>query len=70
MMKKFCRVLVAIAIIGVGIGFYRGWFVVSSHRETESNKVDVNLTMDPDKVQADAESVKTKAQELTGQVKD
>ena len=54
----------------VGPGFYRGWFVLSSHsRDTGSHKVDVNLTVDPDKMKEDAESVKDKANELTGRDK-
>lgn len=64
-MKKLGRILVAIAIIGIGIGFYRGWFVLSSSRTPSSNKVDVNLTVDPDQVKADAAAVKDKAEELT-----
>ena len=50
----------------VSIGFYRGWFTVSGGREAVSHKIDVNLTVDTDKVKADAETVKHKATELTG----
>lgn len=66
-MKRFCSLLTLLTVIVVSVGFYRGWFSVSGSREAVSHKVDVNLTVDPDKVREDAETVKDKAQELTGQ---
>ena len=69
-MKRLGAVLAAIAIIVVGLGFYRGWFAVSrSASDAESNKVNINLAADPDKMKQDAEMVKDKATELTGRVK-
>ena len=58
--------MIVLAVIVVGLGFYRGWFTVSGNREAVSHKVDVNLTVDPDKVKEDAQTVKDKATELTG----
>jgi len=58
------KVLFVLLLCVVGIGLYRGWFVLTSHSRDESNKVDVNLTMDPDKAKEDAEKVKDKATEL------
>ena len=66
-MKRFRSWLMVLAIIVIGLGFYRGWFTMSGGREPVSHKVDVNLTVDTDKVKADAETVKDKATELTGQ---
>jgi hypothetical protein len=52
----------------VGFGFYRGWFTLSSpSRDTDTNKVNVNLQVDRDKMKEDAETVKKKTTELTGQ---
>ncbi|TXT22134.1 MAG: hypothetical protein FD138_3711 [Planctomycetota bacterium] len=65
-MKKICSLLTLLTVIVVSVGFYRGWFAVSDSREAVSHKVDVNLTVDPDKVKEDAETVKDKAAELTG----
>jgi hypothetical protein len=48
-------VVILITIVVGGLGFYRGWFVLSSGRHSGSNKVDVNLSVDPDQVKADAE---------------
>jgi hypothetical protein len=65
-MRRFRSWLIVLTIIVVGLGFYRGWFSVSGGREAVSHKVDVNLSVDTDKVKADAESVKDKAKDLTG----
>jgi hypothetical protein len=63
----FVKVLVVFVLCVVGFGFYRGWFALSSpSRDTESNKVNINLSMDGDKVKEDAETVKDKTAELTG----
>ena len=69
-MKRFCSLLIVLVIGVAGIGFYRGWFTVSESREAVSHKVDVHVTVDPDKVKADAQTVKDKASELTGEVKE
>jgi hypothetical protein len=67
----FVKVLAVLVLCVVGFGFYRGWFVLSSPgRGTESNKVNVNLSMDGDKVKEDAETVKDKTVELTGKATD
>lgn len=67
-MKRLRLWLLVLSIIVVSLGFYRGWFSVSGGREAVSHKVDVNLSLDPDKLKADAETVKHKATELTGKV--
>jgi hypothetical protein len=69
-MNRFLITAVLVLLVGlVGVGFYRGWFTVSSRSpEAGSNKVNVNLTMDRDKMQEDAQTVKNQATELTGKV--
>lgn len=65
-LKTVFVVLVVLALCNVGVGFYQGWWVMSTHRDGDgSNKVDVNLTMDPDQAKADAEVLKAKARNLT-----
>ncbi len=59
-MKRFYGFLLLVAIIVVSLGFYRGWFTLSSGRESLSNKVDVNLSVDPDRIRQDAETLKEK----------
>jgi len=66
-MKKILFVLLLVVVV---VGFYRGWFVLKSHSRDESNKVDVNLTMDPDKAKEDAEKMKDKATELGDRASD
>ena len=67
-MNRLFAFLIVLVICVAGIGFYRSWFTVSRQSpDGESHKVDINVTVDPDKVKADAETVKDKAAELTGQ---
>lgn len=58
-MKKFCTLLTLLVIIVIAFGFYRGWFAVSGGREDAGEKVDVKLTVDTEKVKADAGLLKT-----------
>ena len=68
-MKKLSAVLIAIAILVVGLGFYRGWFAFSRPvPEAGSNQVNINLATDPDKMKQDAKLVTDKATERTGGV--
>jgi hypothetical protein len=67
MNRTVVAVLLVLLVGVVALGFYRGWFGLSSRSpEAGSNKVNVNLTVDRDKMQEDAEAVKSRAAELTG----
>jgi hypothetical protein len=67
MNRSIISVLFVLIICVVAVGFYRGWFTLSRGSPAAgSNKVNVNLTLDKDKVQEDVEMVKNKATELTG----
>lgn len=69
-MKVF-GVLFLLLVLAGGIGFYRGWFSMNSDQgNSDSRNVDVNLTMDREKIDADADTVKDNVQELTGKAKD
>ena len=60
-MKKLFPALTVLLILVVGLGFYRGWFALSrSPSGAGSNKVNVNLTVDPDKMKADTKMVEEK----------
>ena len=68
-MRTLRAVLIVLAILVIGLGFYRGWFALSRPApDAGSNKVNINLATDPDKMKEDAETVKNKATELTGKV--
>ena len=70
-MKKLSAVLIAIAVLVVGLGFYRGWFAFSRPApDAGSNNVNINLATDTDKMKSDARMVSDKATELTGGVTD
>ena len=61
------KVLVVLVLCVVGLGFYQGWFVLSSNNSPSGdNKMDVNLTVDPDKAKEDANAVGAKIRDLTG----
>ena len=66
-MKKITlfKMLVVLVLCFVGVGFYRGWFVLSSHGSSEGNKANVNLAVDPEKAKEDVRSVEAKARGLT-----
>ena len=65
-MKRVFRLLIVVVILIGAIGFYRGWFTLSSPKANDgSDNVNVNLTMDADKIRADAKTVKKKSAELT-----
>jgi hypothetical protein len=69
-MKRAVVVLFVLVLGVVAFGFYRGWFAFSSHDADDgTNKVNVNLTVDRDKMQEDAETVKQKTTELTDKAK-
>jgi len=53
-MKRLILVVMVLLVCVVGFGFYRGWFSLSSsHAGTGSDKVNISLTVDPDKMKAD-----------------
>ena len=68
MKRAFWKLLLILTLCVVGFGFYQGWFIVSRHdRDTQDNKVDVTLTVDPNRVKDDATKVKEKTTELVGE---
>jgi len=69
MNRTIMSVLFVLLVGVVALGFYRGWFALSSsHPDIGSDKVNVNLTVDRGKMQEDAAAVKNKATHLTGNV--
>lgn len=68
-MKKIGATLVALVMLGIALGFYRGWFVLSKPAaEAGSSKVSINLATDPGLIKQDVQTAKDKATELTGGV--
>ncbi len=69
-MKRGYSWSIVLLLIIVVVGFSRSWFTLSGSREAVGRKLDVHLTVDPDKVNQDAQTVKEKAKELTGKKSD
>ena len=70
-MKKLLTGLAILAVVAVGVGFYRGWFALSRPAtDSVSGKVNVNLATDVGKMKQDAKRLKDKATDLTSGVKD
>jgi hypothetical protein len=68
---KMMKTIVVLGLCVAGLGYYRGWFTLSSHgRDAESNKAEVKLTVDPDKVKEDVGKVKEKTTELGNEARD
>jgi hypothetical protein len=63
MMKRFLIVLVLLVAVVVGLGFYLGWWRLS----TEGAPA---VTVDQEKIKADGERAKKKAQELEQKAKE
>jgi len=70
-MFSLIRTLFVLALCLVGIGIYRGWFSLSSaSRDPQTNKVNISVSVDANRVKADAQKVKAKlAQEVAQRVR-
>jgi hypothetical protein len=62
-------VIAVLLVIGVvALGYYRDWFKVTT--ANDSKAVNVNVTVDKEKVKADEEKAKQKLKEVGGEIKD
>ena len=69
-MKRNLFKVFLVLLLGIGgLGLTRGWFVLTSYRHVEDQKVDIKLTVDPDKVKEDAGKAQTKLKELTAKAR-
>jgi hypothetical protein len=69
-MRKLFGILIVIAIFAICLGFYRGWFTLStSNPDADSDKTKVDVTVDRGKINEDAKAVKEKTTELTDRAK-
>jgi hypothetical protein len=59
---RFLIALILIAAGVAGVGFYRGWFHVTS--DTSTGERSVTVTVDEDKIQQDKNEAQKKAQNL------
>ena len=59
-MKTLVFVVVLLLVGIVGVGFYRGWFQLST--DTANQKPSATITVDKDKIHADEQKAKDKVQ--------
>jgi hypothetical protein len=67
-MRGLMFVCVLLAAGVVGLGFYQGWFHLST--DSADDKSNVTFTMDQDKFKKDEEKAKEKIQDLGHQAKE
>jgi hypothetical protein len=67
-MKALLVVVVLLLISIAGVGFYRGWFHLSTN--STDQKPSATITVDNDKIRADEEKAKETVQGLGQEVKE
>ncbi len=67
-MKRFLIFLALVVVCIAGVGFYRGWFQVTS--ETANDQRNVTFSADATKIKADEKKVAQKINGLGNHVKD
>ena len=68
-MRAFLVVVVLLLVGTAGLGFYRGWFQLSSDTDNADHKVNTTFTVDEDRIREDKEKVQEfghQAKERTG----
>lgn len=61
-MRKLLGVVLGLAIVLIGIGFFRSWFTVT--KTDEGTDTNVNLKIDRQRIKEDVDMVRKKAGEL------
>lgn len=67
-MNRLLFVLVLVVASGVGLGFYRGWFGVTT--DSDNGESHITFSVDKDKVQEDEEKALKNLHDLGQKVKD
>ncbi len=63
-MNRLLSFILIILVVAVGVGFFRGWFSMSTNKEVIGNKLDVNFKLDADKMKKDANALEEKTKAL------
>jgi len=67
-MRGFLIVLVLLVVGTVGVGFYRGWFQLSTG--STAGKSNATITVDRDKIQEDQDKLKKQVKDVAKNVGD
>ncbi len=67
-MNRFLVVLLLLVIAVVGLGFYMGWFRLSS--DQTDDKTNINITIDKDKFRKDEDKAIEKVKEVGESIKE
>jgi len=59
-MGRFITFIVLLAVCVIALGFYLGWFGVSTTRDETGGRTDVNIRVDEKKIESDAQKAKEK----------
>ena len=63
-MRRVLVVLLVLAVVFVGVGFYLDWFNVSTGTGGDAGKTTIDLTIDKDKMKTDARGAEDKVRGL------
>jgi hypothetical protein len=63
-MKRLLLILVVLVAVVAGVGWYRGWFTVSTGRD------EINMKMNKEKLKEDEEKAKDKLEELKDKIQE
>jgi hypothetical protein len=67
-MRRIIGAVALLTLCVVVLGFYRSWFTLSRPTsDNNGNKINVQLSVDSDKVSSDVAQAQDKAAELAGQ---
>ena len=69
-MSRVITFIFALIVLTVCVGFFRGWFSMTTSKEHLSEKLDVHFQVDKSKMQQDANTVEEKTKALFGTEKD
>jgi hypothetical protein len=67
-MSKGGVLLLLLIIAAIGFSFYRGYLVFSSRHQPTTNNTELNLTVDQNKAQADANQAGAEMKKLTEKI--
>jgi hypothetical protein len=63
-MGRLLSIILFLVVIIAGVGFFRGWFSVSTQRAPFSEQRDINLRVNPEKFKQDANEVEGRTKDL------